>query len=120
KVVVPPLAHDATQVMVRFSPDGHRVVTASIDGTARVWSADTGARQLALAHSPGIALTGAGFSPGGARLVTTGADAKLRIWSAGVDNRSLEDWRRIARDGSFPQLAETLDRLAPASRIVHP
>ncbi|TMQ11081.1 MAG: hypothetical protein E6J90_35200 [Deltaproteobacteria bacterium] len=244
EVVVPPLAHDATLVMVRFSPDGRCVVTASVDGTARIWSADTGALQRALPHSPGIALTGAVFSPDGARIVTTGVDAKVRIWNAssgqlqstlsghaalviaaafspdgtlllsnsqdnsariwdvatgklavpplehesrvesaafspdgarvvtasnkiaqiwdvksgrllaapfvhpdylraavfspdggslltvasdavriwnvGLDTRTLEDWLRAARDGSFPQLAEALDRLAPASRIVHP
>ena len=52
-----------------FSPDGTRVVTASIDETARVWDAATG-KPLGepMRHEGGV--DSAAFSPDGTRVVT--------------------------------------------------
>ena len=64
-----------------FSPDGTRVVTGSIDNTARVWDAATG--------EPLAELTGhtdwvfsASFSPDGTRIVTASMDKTARVWDA--------------------------------------
>ena len=38
-VIGAPMEHDAIIYSARFSPDGKRIVTASKDGTARVWDA---------------------------------------------------------------------------------
>ena len=49
-------------------PDGKRIVTASRDGTARVWDANTGA-QLSIALDHGGSLTGENHPQGGAEFV---------------------------------------------------
>ena len=41
-VIGTPMEHDAIIYSAQFSPDGQRIVTASKDGTARVWDAATG------------------------------------------------------------------------------
>ena len=65
---------------VDFDPAGARVVTASVDRTARVWDAATGKLLVSLARTDGV--RAARFSPDGARIVTTGADRGARIWDA--------------------------------------
>jgi WD40 repeat protein len=63
----------------RFSPDGARVATASMDGTARVWDAHTGAELLVLrGHDQRV--TDVVFSPSGERLATVSADRTARLW----------------------------------------
>ncbi|QRN96794.1 CHAT domain-containing protein [Archangium violaceum] len=63
-----------------FSPDGHQVVTASADTTARLWSA----RGVPLASLEGHEsyVLSAVFSPDGQRVVTASADTTARVWSA--------------------------------------
>jgi hypothetical protein len=64
-----------------FSPDGRRVVTASADGTARVWHAATGQPVTPpLRHDS--RLEHAAFSPDGRRLVTASMDETARVWDA--------------------------------------
>jgi WD domain, G-beta repeat len=64
------------------SADGKRIVTASLDKTARLWDAETG-------KPIGEPLTGhaqtvrsAAFSPDGKRVVTASADKTARLWDA--------------------------------------
>ncbi|WP_433928227.1 AAA family ATPase [Sorangium cellulosum] len=65
-----------------FSPDGKRVLIASHDGTARVWSADGTGKPIELkGHTE--AITSATFSPDGQRVLTTSEDGTARVWSAG-------------------------------------
>jgi len=62
-----------------FSPDGARVVTASLDHTARVWEAASGRLVAELkGHSRGV--KSAAFSPDGARVVTASGDKTARVW----------------------------------------
>ena len=64
-----------------FSPDGSRVVTASWDGTARLWNAKTGTPLTTLSgHTTW--LNSAQFSPDGGRIVTASADKTARVWNA--------------------------------------
>ncbi len=67
----------------RFSPDGHYVVTANQDGTARVADASTGAELFALRGHTGIVWT-ARFSPDGSRVVTASEDGTVRVWNVGI------------------------------------
>src|SRR5688500_3978604 len=64
-----------------FSPDGKKVVTASSDGTARIWDSATGA-VLATLSGHEEAVRSAAFSPDGARVVTASRDGSARIWDA--------------------------------------
>jgi len=63
---------------------GGRIVTASEDGTAKVWNAETGDEILSLSLS--IALFGsrpvkfAAFSLDGSRIVTASDDGTARVW----------------------------------------
>lgn len=62
----------------RFSPDGTLIVSASTDGTAKVWTTD-GTIVQDLKHPSGV--TAADFSPDGRTVATTSYDGVLRIWN---------------------------------------
>lgn len=65
-----------------FSPDGGRILTASDDGTARVWDARTG-RLLLVVHDPaGSRFYAAVFRPDGRELVTVDGAGTATIWDA--------------------------------------
>jgi WD40 repeat protein len=69
---------DAVTSMV-FSPTGKLAVTASEDGTARLWDARSRTSQAVLTgHSGGV--TNASFSPDGRLIATAGRDFTARIW----------------------------------------
>lgn len=64
-----------------FSPDGESVVSASYDGTARIWDARSGAMRTVLrghAHEVSSAV----FSPDGAAVLTASWDRTARLWDA--------------------------------------
>jgi WD40 repeat protein len=64
-----------------YSPDGTRIVTASDDGTARIWNSRTGAELAVLAgHTNRVG--SAAYSPDGRYLVTASSDKTARIWDA--------------------------------------
>src|SRR5204863_23445 len=75
------MRHNGKAWHAAFSPDGRFVVTASMDGTARVWDAETGAHLTSPLRHGTIALH-AGFSPDGELVVTTSDDKTARIWDA--------------------------------------
>jgi eukaryotic-like serine/threonine-protein kinase len=65
----------------RYSPDGTRIVSASKDGTARIWDAQTGIPIRALSV-PGTRPRFAAYSPDGKRIITVLRDNTARIWDA--------------------------------------
>lgn len=71
--------HDDAVVAVAYSPDGSRVVTASGDGTARVWPTDGSGAPIVLRGHQGW-IHSAAFSPDGARVVTASRDRDARVW----------------------------------------
>jgi len=74
---------------VQFSPDGNRLLTASEDGTARLW--DLLARVLVSFAGHQGPVMGAVFSPDGGRILTASRDGTARLWS--VDGRALATFR---------------------------
>ncbi|HEX5749278.1 MAG TPA: CHAT domain-containing protein [Archangium sp.] len=63
-----------------LSPEGRWVVTASRDGTARLWRADgTGVPRVLEGH--GGEVLAVAFSPDGRRVVTASADRTARVWT---------------------------------------
>ena len=73
--------HHGPVLSAVFSPDGNRILTASEDGTARLWDARTG-ESLALLNAYGRALVLAVFSCDGEIIVTSSECDAARIWNA--------------------------------------
>ena len=71
-----------------YSPDGTRLVTVSLDRTARVWDAATGKALLTLwGHTASI--QGVAFSRDGTRLATGDENGTVKIWDLGPDRELL-------------------------------
>ena len=75
-----------------FSPDGATIATTHVDGTVRVWDAESDVQRLVLPGHEGPA-TAVAFSPDGSMLVSSGADGIVRVWALDLD-----DLIRIAND----------------------
>jgi len=73
--------HADVVLSAAYSPDGSRIVTASIDKTARIWDARTGGL-ITVLSGHGNRLDFAAFSPDGTRVVTASQDKTARIWDA--------------------------------------
>jgi WD40 repeat protein len=77
---------------IGWSPNGKEVVTASDDGTFRIWDSGTGALRLTMpvpvrvtGVAPGQSSTKvvqAEFSPNGSAIMTRQSDGSVRVWSA--------------------------------------
>ena len=76
-----PMQHDSYIFSAQFGPNGRRVVTASKDGTARIWDALTG-DAIGEPMQSNEAVYAAEFSPDGRRVVTASADKTARLWDA--------------------------------------
>ncbi|TRU26454.1 MAG: hypothetical protein EWV92_15680 [Microcystis aeruginosa Ma_MB_S_20031200_S102] len=96
------LAHQDTVRTAAFSPDGKRIVTASNDKTARVWSAETG-REIATLNGHQNTFITAAFSPDGKRIVTASSDNTGRVWDAetGREIASLNGHQSYVRTAAF-------------------
>jgi WD40 repeat protein len=68
---------------VKFSPDGKRLLTASLDRTARLWDVGSG-EQIAVfdGRKSGTDMLWARYSPDGSHVVTLHSDHTLRLWDA--------------------------------------
>ena len=76
-----PMKHEGYVNSAQFSPGGRRVVTASFDGTARLWDAATG-EPLGEPMKHQDTVRSAQFSPDGRRVVTASWDNTARLWDA--------------------------------------
>ena len=79
------VGHRDDVLSVEFSPDGGRVVTASVDGDARIWNARTG-RTIRVLSGHGGTVFDASFSPDGTWVVT-GGPATAGLWLASTGER---------------------------------
>ncbi len=79
RTALPTLEHEQACVDLDFSPDGKLLLTASIDGNARLWDLATGKlRGMPLEHSDWVYQ--ARFSSDGQQILTAGRDRAARLW----------------------------------------
>jgi len=71
--------HGGAVRRVVFSPDGQRVVTASEDATARVWSPEGKLLATLAGHEQEV--LSVAFSPDAQRVVTASLDGTARVWN---------------------------------------
>ena len=72
--------HSRGVLSVAFQPDGRRLATASDDGTAKLWDAETGIELRRFQHTGSV--SSVIFSPNGRRLVTGSHDCTVKLWDA--------------------------------------
>ena len=72
--------HSDEVTAVAWSPDGHHILTASKDGTARIWDATTGDNTLTPTRTDPV--TAVAWSPDGHHILTASRDRTARIWDA--------------------------------------
>ena len=70
--------HTDRVTIVRFSPDGRRLLTASWDDTAAVWLLADGRREHMFKHADDV--NAAAFSPDGTRVATASTDRTAVVW----------------------------------------
>ncbi len=76
-----PIGHTGDVNYAEFSKDGKKIVTASLDKTAKIWDAQTG---LLLANLRGHKgnVEKAVFDPSGLRILTVSDDGTAKVWNA--------------------------------------
>ena len=78
--------HSGPVLNAAFSPNGKRIVSGDggpvdgqLQGTVKVWDADTGQELLTLEGHSGP-VWGVAFSPDGKRVVSGGYDKTVKVW----------------------------------------
>jgi WD40 repeat protein len=113
-LVSEPMKHDAAVLSAQFSADGQRVVTASEDGTARVWNAATGeALREPMKHDSWV--FSAQFSADGQRVITASWDKTPRVWDAAT-GKALSEPMKHDDEVNSAQFSADGQRVVTASK----
>ncbi len=111
--------HSRVVFSVAFSPDGSKVLTGGLDGTARIWNAATGRQVSVLRLDSASPVLSVEFSPDGARALTGHADGSIAIWNAATGERIATliagpdgEWLVITAEGFF-------DASPKGSQLIH-
>ena len=76
--------HEADAYWVEWSSDSTRLLTGSLDGTAKVWEFNTqGASEALTLSARAGEMTGIAFSPDGTRVMTRSDTRVMDIWEVG-------------------------------------
>src|SRR5207245_8716947 len=89
------LEHVGPVTRVAFSPDGRRLLTASQDGTARLWELANGQPVAVFRHDRGLEY--AAFAPDGYAVITACVDGTIRFWALAPAHHSVDDAVMLAR-----------------------
>jgi WD40 repeat protein len=94
--------HEGGVSVVSFSPDGTHLLTASYDGTARIWDLATPTDPLVLEGHSDLIET-ASFSPDGSSVVTASFDGTAKVWDAvtGQESVTLRGHEGAVHDAAF-------------------
>ena len=79
------IGHESFVRSVAFSPDGKKIVTTSLDKTARIWDAESGKELKKIQYYDSesrIVADSADFSPDGKQIVTASGHNIAKIWDA--------------------------------------
>ena len=79
--MVLPIGHTGAVVNICMSPDGKRIVTTSLDFTAKLWDAQTGKLLVTMDEHKNF-VTSAAYSSDGNKILTASYDKTARIWDA--------------------------------------
>jgi WD40 repeat protein len=71
--------HQGGVTSASFSPDGQQIVTASDDGSAKVW--DVNGNQLMSFDGHTDDVDSASFSPDGTKIVTASRNGSAKLWA---------------------------------------
>jgi hypothetical protein len=85
------LNHAGAIVSGHFSPDGTKVLTASVDGTARLWDAESG-HAISEPVRHGAKVTAAHFRPHGLQILTCASDRGIRLLDLTPAPLPAPDW----------------------------
>jgi WD40 repeat protein len=95
--------HQGKVLAARYSPDGRFLVTAGMDGTARIWDTQSGIERAELrptvAPKSPVPIRQVFFSPDGAYVTGLADDGQVYLWVAAWDKLL-----KLAHDRSFRQL----------------
>ena len=94
------LRHDAGVTDAEFDQSGERIVTASFDRTARIWTVKNG-KEVAVLKGHQDTLERATFSPDGMKVLTAARDGTARVWDA----TSAQPLFMLPLTGDFPTAA---------------
>ena len=84
------LGHTDSVLYAAWNAEGTHILSASADGTARIWDAETGL-ELALLSGHTGAVLHAAWSPDGKRVATAGADGTIQIWEMATATSETSD-----------------------------
>jgi WD40 repeat protein len=88
--------HESAVYALAWSPDGKRLATGSLDHTARVWDAASGAELLSMPNQSDNVL-GVAWSPDSKRLAIASGDHAVRVYAMDIHDLMLAR-RRVTRE----------------------
>lgn len=101
------VGHTGLIQSLAFDSTGERVLSASDDGTARIWDAESGEQLLSLTNA-GNPVRSASWSPDDSLIATAGTNHELRVWDA---ESGLEILRQSGPDAAVA-FSDDLHRIA--------
>lgn len=92
--------HEASATTVIFDAEGRRLLTGSIDGTARFWDVDRTNALLILRHPAPV--RNAFLSPDGRSIVTQCSDGRAHCWDVGTGAERFAAWPVLVQGLALP------------------
>lgn len=90
---------------VTVTPDGRRAISASLDGTLRIWNLGTGQTEHILFGHKGMVLS-VTIVPDGRRVISGASDGTLKVWNVETGQ---EEFKLSGHDGVIYTVATTFN-----------